>query len=749
MKKFLSLVLALAMVFSLAACGGPGGETNNSNPPSDGNSSSPENPGGGPGEFTPVTYEDEVLYMDALGDFYEALQKAQEAEDADEMYALLAVAEAKLMESGCFVTYAGDDGYYRMTRIVDKSVPTVQYGTDYRRYETAIVTNEILKVEDRDALNEMWREKAGTGTFEQSAKDYLTEKGYTFKDTIGYWDYTLDPETWDTLSAWTSSVGDAVCQTVEGLVKYDMENVLQPALAESWECSEDGLTWTFHIREGAVWTDYQGRKVADVKADDWVASLQHMFDYYGDSGAEVVAPLIVNGLEYCDGNITDFSQVGVEAVDDHTLVYHLTKRVNTFESMLTYCGFFAPLSREYYESQGGKFGVGLSAEDRNGNYGLTSTNIAYCGPYMVTSHTNKSMIVYDANPSYWNADNINVKKVTWYFQDGTDPLKVYNDFNSSTLDLCDMGPNAIQQSRTDGLFDTYAMTCPLKNTTRVGFTNLNRQAFALFNDPSISTSNQSHESTDQIDRNGDVFTSDILDDAARTHAAMNNHNFRLAMSYGFDRVSYMAQQVGEELKELSIRNTYTPGDFVNLSKEVTIDINGTPTTFEEGTFYGAMVQAQIDADGYPIKVWDPAANDGVGSGDGFDGFYNVANARECMAKAVEELAAQGIEITAENPIIIDFTYAAYSETATNMANAYKQSIESSLEGLVRVDMFGMNDSNELNSVSFLNKTGAELSCDFPIGTGWSADYADPSSYLNNVLPYGDGYQTKNLGLWGG
>ena len=126
-------------------------------------------------------------------------------------------------------------------------------------------------------------------------------------------------------------MGDAVCQTVEGLVKYDMENVLQPALAESWECSEDGLTWTFHIREGAVWTDYQGRKVADVKADDWVASLQHMFDYYGDSGAEVVAPLIVNGLDYCDGNITDFSQVGVEAVDDHTLVYHLTKRVNRSE----------------------------------------------------------------------------------------------------------------------------------------------------------------------------------------------------------------------------------------------------------------------------------------------------------------------------------------------------------------------------------------------------------------------------------
>lgn len=740
MKKFVSLLLALVMVLSLAAC---------NNDQTGDNSKAPENSGApsqGLGEYVPTTYEDEVLYMDALGDFYEALQVAQKAESADEMYALMAVAEAKLMESGTFVTYCGDDGYYRMSRMVDKSVPTVQWGTDYRRYETALVTNEPLKAADRQELIAMWNELAGTGTYEQSAKDFLAEKGYTLKDSLGYWEYTLDPETWDTLSAWTSSVGDPVCGTVEGLVKYDMENVLQPALAESWENSEDGLTWTFHIREGAVWTDYQGRKVADVKADDWVASMQHMFDCYGDSGAEAIAPNIVNGVEYSFGEITDFSQVGVEAVDDHTLVYHLTQRVNSFESMLTYCGFFAPLCREYYTSQGGTFG---RADHVSGNYGLTSTNIAYCGPYLVTSHVDRNSIVYEANPSYWNYDNMNIKKITWPFEEGTDPLKTYHDFNDGTIDVCDMGPNGIQQAKTDGLFDDYAMTGDLKNTTRVGFTNLNRQSFALFNNPGVSTSNKTHESTDEIDRNGGVFTSDILDDQARTHAAMNNHNFRLAMSYGFDRVNYQGQAVGEDLKEMSIRNTYTPGNFVQLSEDTTIDINGTPTTFEAGTYYGAMIQAQITADGYPIKVWDPDANGGMGSGDGFDGFYNVDNARECMAKAVEELAAQGIEISKENPIIIDFTYASYSETATNRANAYKQSIESALEGLVRVDLFGMNDSEQLNSTSFRCKTGAEVSCDFPIGTGWSADFADPYSYLANVLPYGDGYQTKNLGLWGG
>lgn len=776
MKKFVSLLLALVMVLSLAACGS--GDT-----PAE--SKAPEE-SKAPDEvaFVPYTYEDEEVYMNAMGEYYAAMQKAKAAEDVDEMYALLALAEAKLMETGTFMVFRGDGGGggYVLSRMVDKSVPSVQWGTDYRRYETAIVTNEILKAEDREEMRSKWGELAGTGTYEQWVKDFLAEKGYTLKDTLGYWDYSSDPESWDTLSKWTSTVGDAVCQTVEGLVKYDMENKLQPALAESWEegtgtiqvaklddegnvimtdeKDENGnpipemeektvTTWTFHIREGAVWTDAQGRKIADVKADDWVASMQHMFDWYGESGAEVIAPNIVNGMGYCNGEIIDFSQVGVKAVDDHTLVYYLNAPWNTFESALTYCGFFAPLCREYYESKGGKFGVDVTPEERNGTYGLTKDDIAYCGPYMVTSHADKNTIVYDANPSYWNADNINVKKITWYYEDGSEATKLYDDFMSGILDRAGLIPSAMEKAKKEGNFDDYAMTTNLINTTRVGFLNINRQMFHLFNDETAGISPQTHESVDGIDRNEGVYTADpsIVDDAARTHAAVNNHNFRLALTCAWDRASYNAQSVGEELKELSLRNSYTPADFVQLGKEVTVDINGKATTFPEGTYYGAIAQAQIDADGYPFKLWDPEANGGLGSGDGFDGFYNAENAKNYLAKAIEELAAQGVEISKENPIYIDNYYGAYSESMTNRANAHKQSIETVLDGAVIINLIPCNDSKQVNSTNYYISVGAENCCDIAIGTGWSADYADPSSYLNNVLPYGDGYQTKNLGVW--
>ena len=160
-----------------------------------------------------------------------------------------------------------------------------------------------------------------------------------------------------------------------------------------------------------------------------------------------------------------------------------------------------------------------------------------------------------------------------------------------------------------------------------------------------------------------------------------------------------------------------------------------------------MVQAQITADGYTMKVWDPTKDDGAGSSDGYDGWYAMAKAREHMAAAVEALAAQGVEVSAENPIQIDYIYYTASESMTNRAQAYKQSIDNSLEGMVVVNLVGVEEAAALNNATFYNPDGASNNSDMIIGQAWSADYGDPSSYLLTLAPYGDGYLTKNLGLW--
>ena len=187
-----------------------------------------------------------------------------------------------------------------------------------------MVTTDPIAREDIAAMREKYNELKGTGTYEDWAKSYLEEKGYTLKDSYNYNLYTSDPTTWDVLSTSQAADTEPLVNTYDGLMEYDIEGEQQPALAESYSVSDDGLTYTFKIRQGVEWVDSQGRKVADVVADDFVAGMQHALDCQG--GLEYLVDGVIDGVtEYISGEITDFSKVGIKAVDDYTLEYTLTE----------------------------------------------------------------------------------------------------------------------------------------------------------------------------------------------------------------------------------------------------------------------------------------------------------------------------------------------------------------------------------------------------------------------------------------
>lgn len=730
-KKFLCLALALAMLMGLVACGGnntepPADEPQDNPPPVENNEpSEPETPA-----YLSASHDDTEIYNMVMGEFYDALQTAKKAGSISERYALMAIAEAKLLETGTMVPNESNGGNYAIARIVPRSSSTVMWGSDSDRFETTIVANDFLKSEDRTALVNAWKEQSGQGTYAQFAKDYLTEHGYTIQDTYTFY-YTQDPTTWDSLATFQSVNSEASCMTVDNLVQYDMENVQQPALAESWEVSEDGLTYTFHIREGVVWTDSQGRKVADLTADDFVAGMQHLMDVKGGA-QELIRGVIKGAGDYIDGNTVDIADVGVKAVDTYTLEYTLEAPAPYFMSMLTYVGAFSPLCRSYYESQGGVFGQEAYAAASAGTdykYGTSPDTIAYCGPYLVTNWTEKNTIVYQLSPTYWNTDNVNIKTLTMLFNAGDDVMKGYNDAIAGVVAGTGLNASSLVQCKQDGMFDDYNYLSAADGSSFMGWYNINRQSWANYNDQTKCVSPQTE------------------DDAARTHAAMLNQNFRLALCFALDRGSYRAQSVGEDLKYASMRNSLVPGTFVQLPEEVTVSINGTSTTFPAGTQYGAMVQAQLDADGFPIKVFDPDADDGYGSGDNFDGWFNVDNAKAYMKKAVEELAAEGLEITAENPIQIDVTYFKNSELWQNRMNVYKQCLEGNLDGLVQVNLIGAESAEDWYYSGYLVNVGADMNFNVSFTSGWSADYADPANYLDTMQPDGNGYMCINLGLW--
>ena len=735
-RKIVSALLVMSMAASLVACGNSG---SGSSDPADESvsvsssassesdasaSASSESEAEAEESEMPEGYDETSteLYNEALGDFNDALATAKEAETVDERYALMAVAEGKLMESAMMYPLTSKGGMYAMYRMAPRTKDYTLWGSDRDRYHQYVVTTDFIKAEDYNEMRAKWDELKGTGTYESWVKEYLAGKGYTLKDSFSM-PYPSDPVTWDGLATSRSADTDAIINTYDGLMEYDVEGTLQPALAESYEVSDDGLTYTFHLRKDVKWTDSQGREVDTVKADDFVAGMQHMCDAQG--GLEyLVQGVIKNASQYISGEITDFDEVGVKAVDDYTVEYTLEEPCSYFETMLGYT-IFMPMSRSYYQSQGGKFGAEYDSSAADYQYGKDSNSIAYCGPYLVTNATAKNTIVFKLSDSYWNKDNVNIKTLTWLFNDQSDVTKMYTDAKAGTVDYVNLNTSTMETAKSEGLYDQYAVVSDTDATSFMGFYNINRIATANANDGTTAKSTKSDE------------------EIQRTNKALQNVHFRRAISFAADRGAYNAQQVGEDLKYTSLRNTFTPGYFVSLSKDTTIQINGTDTTFPAGTYYGEIVQKQIDADGVKIKVWD-AENK---TSDGFDGWYNPENAVEELNTAIEELAEDGITIDESNPIQIEYPYPSAVEVYTNKANSYKKSVEAALGGKVVINLVDAVDMDGWYYAGYYVNYGYEQNYDVYDVSGWGPDFGDPCSYLDTMLPDYEGYMTKCFGIF--
>ena len=745
MKKLLALLLALAMVMSLAACGGnaPTATTTATEAPAATTPAGTDTPDEA---YTSLDWAaidamdvdeaSDTIYDWNLGEFNEIYQDAKsEVVDLDLRMAKMAIAEAKLMESGVFIPVFGKGGAFAMNRVVPRTVTSVSWGLDAYRWYTMLVANELITTEDRDALTALWGESENAAAWEEAAKAYLKEHNYTLSDT---WNYAINYElaTWDAIASSFTSDQYFIAPTYSPLMEYDTKDEQQFDLAESVDVSEDGTVYTFHLRKGVKWVDQQGREVGEVTADDWVASMQHVIDNNDALGYLMTVSGgcgIKNYDAYISGDVTDFAEVGVKAVDDYTLEYTLEAPFPAFLTMMGY-GCFAPLNRSFYKAQGGTFST-EGEEYTSGKYATTPANIAYCGPYLVKNFTEKNVTSYVANPAYWNADAVQTHNLNIYYNDGSDPLRAYNEAKAGTLAGCTFNSSALvlaKEEKPQGsdktYFDLYHYTTPNDATTYCGWVNLNRGSWANFNDSTVGASNQTDAQK------------------AATRSAMNNQNFRLALAMAFDRGAFNSTIVGEELKYASLRNSFIPGNFQKTAGEVTVDINGTATTFPAGTYFAVVEQAQLDADGVALKVWDPTADGGAGSGDGFDGWYNPEESVKYLEKAIAELAQVGVEISKENPIHIDVPYGTFSESVTNRFQAYKQSIEKVTDGRIIVDLIPFADNTTFGYAYYRTTKGSEANYDItPATSGWGPDYGDGQSYLDVIQPYG--YMTKNIGLY--
>ena len=200
-----------------------------------------------------------------------------------------------------------------------------------------------------------------------------------------------------------SSVQDfkIVLGLFEGLTSYDPKTAEPvPALATTWESSDDARVWTFHLRPGALWSNG-----VPIVAQDFVWAYQRALS--PALGAEYASMLfcLTNARAYLAGELTDFSQVGVKALDAHTLQLTLDNPVPYLPGMVAHSIWY-PIHRDTILTHG-EF-------DRRGTRWTRPGNLVGNGPFKLKDWVPNQIITLERNPFYWDNDNVRLNEVNFY-----------------------------------------------------------------------------------------------------------------------------------------------------------------------------------------------------------------------------------------------------------------------------------------------------------------------------------------------
>ena len=255
----------------------------------------------------------------------------------------------------------------------------------------------------------------------------------------------------------------------EGLVTEDPVDLHPvPGVAEKWEVSEDGLRYTFHLRETARWSDG-----TPVTARDFVSSFQRILTAEFGARYAYLLYVIEQAEPFNKGKISDFSQVGVAALDDHTLQIRLEHAEPAFLSMLTLAPFM-PVPVHAIA----KFG---SITDR-ANPWTRPGNFVGNGPFTLKEwHLNQHMVLAKS-PTYWDAAKVRLSAIHLYPSESRDAEE--RAFRAGQLHLTEaLPPGKVDAWRDDPQHrlrvDTYLGTEFYRINLNTAFLNDRRVRRAL------------------------------------------------------------------------------------------------------------------------------------------------------------------------------------------------------------------------------------------------------------------------------
>lgn len=465
---------------------------------------------------------------------------------------------------------------------------------------------------------------------------------------------------------------------VDCLVEYDSYGKVEPALALSWESNEDATVWTFKLREGVKWVDWQGNEVAEVTAQDWVTSARYVCDAKNDcSTFSTMDGIVAGAAEYYEytaylmalegaedgtdenGNPcklvpgkdgakvvleevpeASVEDIGVKAIDKYTLEYTLAAPCPYFISMISF-GAFMPVNADFLASCGDKFGT-------------DKETLLYCGAFILSDFQPQQQRVMTKNPSYWESEQVFIDEIrdtynaeassisaTMYLQGNVDAASVSSDLLTAMLG----DPKTADQIH------------PSRPDTSYSY-------WYLFNfDPQF----------------------DAEYEPENWKIAVNNENFRQSVVHAMNRIPALA--ANDAINPTgNMSNTITPAGF-------------------------------CAADGKDFTAFE-ALSSVTGE------YYDEAAALSYKEAAMTELAAAG----ATFPIKM---LMCYNPTSSNWANEC-QVVEQQIEKVLGTDYIDIivkagPDTGFLGAVRRSGKYGF-MKCN------WGADYADPQTWTDPFTP---------------
>ncbi len=429
---------------------------------------------------------------------------------------------------------------------------------------------------------------------------------------------TREMETFNILYSTSFSDFENLTNMIDSLVEVDTKGNVVPAIAESWETNDNGLTWTFHLREGVKWVDMNGNIKGDVKAHDWAVALEWVMNYHKNLTAHTSQPkdMIAGCTEYLEytKNLTEaeawaldasegsvfMEMVGIECPDDLTLVYHCPTEKPYFPSFPAWAGLY-PMSQGMVDELGVE---GVMAMD--------NTNYWYNGCYTMTTFVHGNEKIFTKNPHYWDTEAQLFDTVTVKMIDSNEVG--YQLYENGEIDMCDLSESNLNTiySNPDHKFYNYLVEKPAT-----------QYAFPFH----INFVKNNEDGTEDVNYN----------------KAIANTAFRQSIYYGLDFTTYY--QRTNAINPMSCENDcYTMKGLIYTT---------------DGTDYTQLVRDELGLPAYngetPVRL-------------------NKEKAEALKAQAIEELTAIGVTF----PVEFDYYVAGANQTAIDTANVLAQAFSDCL-----------------------------------------------------------------------